>query len=151
MVESAQFQLEVQVLQKLNSKKYMGLGGNGLDIVNKKIMNKKEEILQAECTQWHWNTFPMERQMLFCVNNNSTNKIKGNKKKAVGVVAGISDLVFIGDGEVIFIELKTDEGLQSKEQIEFQTKVKHRLHRYVVIRSFDEFATFITKYYGTRI
>ena len=113
-------------------------------------MNKSEEKLQAECFQWHWNTYPMERQMLFCVNNNSMNKIEGNKKKAVGVVAGISDLIFIGDGEVVFIELKTSVGVQSELQKEFQHKVKSRLHRYIVIRSFDEFATFITKYYGNR-
>lgn len=107
-------------------------------------MSNEEEKLQAQCTQWFWNEFPSERRMLFHVDNNSYNKVIGAKKKALGVVQGVSDLVFVC-GTVIFIEIKTDIGEQTPEQRDFAQKVSLRGHVYRIIRSFEEFKIFITK------
>lgn len=100
-----------------------------------------EEQFQAECTQWFHNTYPLLRGMLFAVDNNvshrldaRTRAIEGNRKKAVGIIPGVSDLVMIGNGAVYFIELKLDKGFQSPEQKEFQRKVEERGHFYCVIR-----------------
>lgn len=106
-------------------------------------MKADEAKLQAECFKWFWNTFPSERRMLFHVDNNSWNTIVGAKKKALGVVQGVSDMVLILDCSVEFLEFKTDTGAQSEEQIDFENKVTTRCHRYVVIRSMEQFKNYI--------
>jgi len=112
-------------------------------------MNNEEEVMQAECTKWFWNTFIAERRMLFHVDNNSYNGVIGARKKALGVCRGPSDLIFVLPGEVVFIELKTPSGSQSEEQLDFEMKVKHRGHKYVIIRSVGAFQDFIiNKIYG---
>lgn len=106
-----------------------------------------EELLQAQCTQWFWNTYPEHRRMLFHVFNNAFgDKVRGARMKAIGVVAGISDLVLIGaDRRVWWIELKTLTGTQHDEQKDFQQKVTTRGHQYVIIRTFETFKAFVTK------
>ena len=94
--------------------------------------------MQSACVIWFHNTFPAERKMLHCNMNNSFNRIKGAEAKSLGVVSGVSDLEFIGEGgKVYFIELKLKDGVQSTEQLEFQLKVEERGHEYVIIRSFE--------------
>ena len=106
-------------------------------------MSNKEEILQAECYKWFHNAYPASRRMLFHVDNNSYNKVIGARKKALGVVKGVSDLIFIVENAVFFLELKVDGNTQSDEQIDFMDKVMERNHEYVVIRSFDQFKSLI--------
>ena len=108
-------------------------------------MNKKEEVLQANCYRWFHNTFPLWRKMLFHVDNNSWNAVIGARKKALGVKAGVSDFILITFLAVVFIEMKTDEGEQSDEQVDFQRKVNERNHEYVIIRSETEFRQFVTR------
>ncbi len=102
-----------------------------------------EEQMQAKCFQWHWNTYPMQRQMLYHNNNNSHNSISGNKMKAIGVVKGISDFTYICNGAVVFIEMKTDAGKQKPEQVDFMNKVQARGHLYFIIRSYEAFVELI--------
>jgi hypothetical protein len=79
--------------------------------------------------------------------NNSFNRIAGASAKSLGVVSGVSDLEYIDfNGVVWFIELKLEHGVQSSEQIDFQAKLEERGHKYVIIRSFNEFKNLI---YGT--
>lgn len=110
-------------------------------------MTKDEEILQSECFKWFWNepSLRNERMMLFHVDNNSWNAIIGAKKKGLGVVAGISDFVLILDCEVDWIELKTLNGTQTPEQKEFEAKVKERGHKYVIIRTVEQFIHYTLK------
>jgi len=78
--------------------------------------------------------------------NNSFNRITGANAKALGVVAGVSDLEFIGENGVTwFIELKVPGGRQSEDQKEFQSKLEERGHKYIIIFSFEEFKRFIFK------
>lgn len=106
-----------------------------------------EEQLQASIFQNHWNYYTHERKCLFHVNNKAKNKIEGNQMKAKGVVAGVSDFIYLAkNGKVLFIELKTDEGKQSKEQKEFEQIAKDRGHLYFVVRSVKEFFDLIQEY-----
>ena len=102
-----------------------------------------EMRLQAQCAQWFWNTYPSERRMLIHVDNNSSNAIEGNRKKAMGVVRGPSDFIFIVEQAVIFIELKTESGAQKPEQIDFMEKVMDRGHSYIIVRDFETFKSII--------
>ncbi len=108
---------------------------------------REEEKLQAQCTQWFWNTYPEHRRLLHCNMNNSHNRVAGAHAKAVGVVAGISDLEFVWR-KVYFIELKTATGVQKPEQIEFEQKVEKLGHIYLVIRTFEEFKRTICNLIG---
>lgn len=82
--------------------------------------------------------------MLHCNNNNSHNRIAGNRNKAMGVVAGVSDMELIClDGRMIFIEFKIPGGTLSDEQKEFASEVQARGHSYVVIFSLAEFKELI--------
>lgn len=106
-------------------------------------MNQKELKLQAECFQWHWNTFPEERYLLHANNNNSENEVKGAQNRAIGVVAGVSDMEYYRKSKVIFIELKMADGYQSDKQKEFQQRVEAEGFRYEIIRSLEEFQNLI--------
>ena len=110
---------------------------------------KIEEQLQAACTQWFHNTYYLERGMLHMNDNNSYNRIEGNRKKAMGVVSGVSDLELISDGGVVwFIELKLPEGKQSDVQIDFMNKCRTRGHIYVLIYSLEQFKYLIKEIIG---
>ena len=107
-----------------------------------------EEQLQAKCFQWHWAEFPSERRMLFAINNNSKDRREGNQHKAIGVVAGVSDLILVARLRTVYIEMKTERGVQEKEQIEFEDKVFERGHAYHLCRSFEQFKAIIWQVYG---
>lgn len=55
--------------------------------------------------------------------------------KATGLLKGASDLIFVHRGKVIFIEVKTAKGTQSKEQIEFMNFIKSAGLQYWIMRS----------------
>lgn len=106
-------------------------------------MGNSEEYIQYECVQWFWNTYPNLRGLLCCNKNNSRNKIEGNKWRALGVIAGRADLVLYYDGKTYHIEMKTEKGIQSKEQKDWASLVESSGFRYYICRSLFEFQTLI--------
>lgn len=107
-----------------------------------------EEKMQQDCFMWHWNTYPEERRMLFHVQNNMFgNAYRGSINKGIGVVKGISDMVLILSGAVVFIEMKLPSKTQQDEQKDFEYKCQQRGHVYLIIRSFTAFKYFITLIY----
>lgn len=103
--------------------------------------------MQATYSQWFWNTFPAERGMLHNNDNNSYNSIEGARKKAIGVVKGVSDFELILDGHVIFIEFKLPGQKQKPEQEDFERKVTERGHIYIIFYSFVEARDFTLNLY----
>jgi hypothetical protein len=57
---------------------------------------------------------------------------------AMGLKSGVSDLVVVLPGKVIFMEVKTPEGKQSSQQEKFEQIVKDLDHDYHVVRSVDD-------------
>lgn len=100
---------------------------------------QSEEQLQAACFQWFWNEYPSHRQMLFHVQQKARNRIEGSRFKAMGVVQGVSDLMLVILGRVIFIEMKITKGDQSTEQVSFEYKLRDRGHVYLIRRSLQGF------------
>ena len=101
-----------------------------------------ESQLQAQIFQWHWNNVPAERGLLFHVNNKARNAIEGNRFKAMGVIAGVSDLIYLKPGGLpILIELKTETGTQSHEQRKWEIAVKAAGYSYLICRSIADFIT----------
>jgi len=106
---------------------------------------KKSEIkLQSEIFKHFHNNFPNERGLL-CYNlNNSANKIQGNQNKALGLIAGRSDMVYYRNGKATMIELKTIDGIQSKDQKNWENVIKCQGFDYYIIRTLDEFIELLT-------
>ena len=77
------------------------------------------------------------------VNNTPRNKIDCARLKAMGMVAGVSDMIYIGSNGVVFIEFKTDKGRQTPEQKAFEEQCERLGYEYHVVRSFDTFKTLI--------
>jgi VRR-NUC domain len=115
----------------------------------KMSMNQKtkmsEAAIQQQCCIWFWNSHPELRGLLFMVNNNSHSKYEGALLKALGLIAGVSDLLFIYNKTVHCIEMKTPTGYQSDEQIEWQENVESQGVSYYIARSLDEFKLLINK------
>lgn len=89
-------------------------------IDNQKNFNMKNEEhnLQVACVRWFDMQYPKHKNQLFAVpNGGQRNVVVALKLKAEGVRAGVADLILMcGLGQVIFIEMKTKKGTQTKSQ-----------------------------------
>lgn len=98
------------------------------------------EQLIADCFQWHWNTYPEERRMLYAVNNNSYNRIEGNRNKAKGVVAGVFDFCYLPThGGCIYLDAKVGKDMLSDEQLDFAAKCSARRILTFTFSTIEEF------------
>lgn len=102
-----------------------------------------EAQIQAACVTWLWNTYPLTRGLFFAVNNNSEHVARAMNRKAVGLVAGVSDTIFLWKGTAHLIEFKTPTGKQSAKQKEWENKVYLEGFEYRIIRSLEEFKQLI--------
>jgi hypothetical protein len=97
-----------------------------------------EAQLQQSIIIWFRNNYQMHgKGLIFSVANESTYKNKTFKN--TGTMPGVSDLIVVLNGKTIFIELKTETGIQSEKQKEFETKVKQLNQEYYLIRSLETF------------
>lgn len=103
-----------------------------------------EDRLQQECFLWFNNEYPKLRGLLFHVpNGGHRNAREGAKFKTMGVIKGVSDLIFLYRGMSWLLELKTEIGFQSQNQLDWEDKVKEQGFEYYVIRSVKEFQVII--------
>ena len=86
-----------------------------------------------------WNKRPELRGRVFAINQNSHNRIKGALNKSLGVLPGVSDMAYLVQDSVVWIEWKTDTGRQSPEQKSFEQLVTRLGMRYYIVRSEVEF------------
>ena len=85
-----------------------------------------ESKLQSQCFQYAWNTYPASRLMLFHVpNGGRRSKIEAMQFKAMGVIPGVADMIFIHKGKVYAFEFKTGTGIQSPAQKEWEKKYEN--------------------------
>ena len=104
----------------------------------RKKPRQPERNLQEACVRWFRLAYP--KLFIFAVPNGGSRKqIEAHNMRLSGVVAGVSDLVVIGNGKVLFVEMKIAKGRQSERQKEFQDIVESLNHKYVVCRSFEGF------------
>lgn len=111
--------------------------------------SREEEKLHAECFQFMWNNYREERLSFWHTNQNSSNIIKGNHMKALGVVPGIWDFQWITpSGSTVYIEFKSLTGSLSKDQANFQTKVSERNRNsfWYVVKHKQEFEDIIKRH-----
>ena len=130
-----------------------------------------EDALQAEIVRWFNNEYCLKshspRFIIFSVANELLTKLQGALEYkfknqptilkivkqvasivyrtvvAMGLLSGVSDLIVVLQGKVLFVELKLPTGRQSKAQIDFQDRVNDLDHPYFIIRSLEEFKILI--------
>jgi len=106
------------------------------------MKDKTEARLQSECYLHYWNTCPNLRKRLFCVHNNPKDKREGAILKSMGMVAGVSDMIYLRDNmPPLCLEFKTATGTQQKEQKEWEAVAEATGAEYRIIRSMEDFCT----------
>jgi len=115
-----------------------------------KLKIYSEDKLQQDCFVWFNNTYCLKNQnpralIMSIPNGGNRNAREAMKFKATGLLAGASDLIVIlPTGQLLFIELKTDKGVQSLQQKDFEQRVTALGYEYHLIRTLDDFKKLIT-------
>lgn len=108
---------------------------------------KSEAKIQQEIYLWFHNNYCLKNHdpqcIIFSVPNESSNKREMMFKKSIGLVSGVSDMIVILPGKVLFVEIKTKVGRQSDKQKVFEETVTKLGFRYVLVRSLEEFKLII--------
>lgn len=126
-------------------------------------MEKSESRIQFEIFQYFNNGFCLKhhepRCTIFSVPNELMGVVLGVLKsegvnariikkiqvkiatlfKAMGLKAGVSDLIIIRPGSVVFVEVKTPTGTQSPKQKQFQSIVESMDYQYLIVRGLEDF------------
>lgn len=98
-----------------------------------------EESIQVACVKWFRLQYP--NLVIFAVpNGGSRNLYEAKNMKESGTLAGVADLVIVGNGgRVLFIEMKAGKNKQEDSQVLFQNKVEKLGHKYIICRSKEQF------------
>lgn len=98
-----------------------------------------EESIQVACVKWFRLQYP--NLVIFSVpNGGSRNLYEAKNMKESGTLAGVADLVIVGNGgRVLFIEMKAGKNKQEDSQVLFQNKVEKLGHKYIICRSKEQF------------
>ena len=98
-----------------------------------------EESIQVACVKWFRLQYP--NLVIFAVpNGGSRNLYEAKNMKESGTLAGVADLVIVGNGgRVLFIEMKAGKNKQEDSQVLFQNKVEKLGHKYIICRSKEPF------------
>ena len=109
-------------------------------------MNRQEEILHQKISEAWTNTHlgfmpnHWELQRLICQWNNAESSKGGAKMVTMGIKKGVADWQWMRDNGIsCWIELKTDIGVQSKEQMQFERLCIALGHEYHICRSYLDF------------
>lgn len=82
--------------------------------------------------------------LCFSVPNESCWRNK-NYFSALGMMPGVSDLIVVLPGKILFVEFKSKIGRQSVEQKAFMQKVEALGFNYHLVRSLDDFMELINE------
>lgn len=117
----------------------------------KRRHSQPEGRIQASCVAWLWNEHPETRGLYIHIPNegNRNNAMDGAMRKALGLVAGAPDTFLFmprGGYHGLAIEFKTDMGVQSHEQKDFQARLELQGYKYCLCRSLEQFQIIIKDY-----
>lgn len=98
-----------------------------------------EESIQVACVKWFRLQYP--NLVIFAVpNGGSRNLYEAKNMKESGTLAGVADLVIVGNGgRVLFVEMKAGKNKQEDSQVLFQKNVEKLGHKYIICRSKEQF------------
>ncbi len=106
---------------------------------------ESEHDLQCRLVRWY-NIARRGKGICFAVpNGGQRNAIVAAKLRSEGVMRGVSDLIVVEPGGVMFVEVKTPRGVVSGYQKAFAEIVSDMGYRYDIVRSLDDFAKLFNK------
>ena len=76
---------------------------------------------------------------MFSVPNEGKDLLEQIKKKATGLMKGVSDTIIVFHEKTVYCEFKDEKGKQKPDQILFQDKVERLGHEYWLIRDKETF------------
>jgi len=108
-------------------------------------MNEKQ--LQAKMIMTFSQLYPNDKGLLFAVNNEANSDKQAMTFKALGVVRGVSDLIYCLDGKLIGIEVKYSGRKHSRAHImnQYQWGMRIQLSGgdYYIVSSLEAFLSVI--------
>ena len=108
-------------------------------------MKHLEDLIQQNIVNAVRLNYP--KSLIYSVpNGGKRNLIEAKRLKRTGTLAGASDLIFLFENKVIFVEVKTEKGIQSIAQKDFKKKVEALGHQYWIVRSANEMLEKIKDY-----
>ena len=104
---------------------------------------KSEAKVQQEMVVWFRNNYQrkgVDKGIIFSVPNERAGGYMAMKDLLLtGLLSGVSDLIVVLKGRVIFVEVKNDVGKQSEKQIKFQQQVENLGFKYYLVRNLEDF------------
>lgn len=97
-----------------------------------------ESQIQRQMVQWFRLQYP-QYIIAAIPNGGYRNSLEAKIMKAEGVLAGFSDLIIVAHKKILFVEVKTKQGCQSKLQEKFQADVERLGYQYSLCRSLPDF------------
>ena len=88
----------------------------------KRSRSQPEHKLQAECVRYFSETYPERRGELFATFQETKSQGQGGVMLSLGLVSGVSDLLFVQDGFLTGIEMKCPETSHNTEHLIKQAK-----------------------------
>lgn len=102
-----------------------------------------EKKLQAKIVMSFSQERPNEKGLLWSTRNTTFSMKDGQTQKALGMVAGVSDLIYFNNGLLIGIEVKEPGSIHSSDHIYQQYKWGRNISmnggKYFIVTSEDEF------------
>lgn len=124
---------------------------NIFKMTTKKKRQHPEADLQKECINWYKQEYPTG--LIFSVPNEGVKLSMMNHFKQMGMYSGSPDLVALKEnGDVLFIELKSEKGKLSPNQKETQTICDNlNADLYHVVRDIETFKYLFSKRYVKKV
>lgn len=111
---------------------------------------QSESSIQSSAVKWFTNNYCLKHHspQFFCfsVPNEAIQKMAWkqiNTFKAMGLKSGVSDVIVLLEGKVLFVEFKTEKGTQTPSQKNFQDTVQMLGFDYHICRSLEQFQKMI--------
>ena len=108
---------------------------------------KSEAKIQQEIVIYFRNNYQrkgIDNGVIFSVPNERMGGFMAMKPLLLtGLLSGVSDLVVVLKGRVIFVEVKNSVGKQSDKQKRFEEQINNLGFEYYLIRTLDEFIKII--------
>lgn len=116
-----------------------------------KIQKMSESSIQSSAVQWFTNNYCLKHHnpkfLCFSVPNEAIQKMAWqqiNTFKAMGLKSGVSDVIVLLEGKVLFVEFKAEKGAQSDNQKRFQEDVQALGFEYHICRSLEDFKELVS-------
>ena len=109
-----------------------------------------EDYVQNQIWEWYTNKYCLKhhspRNIIFSVpNGGKRDEREAKRLQLTGLLPGVSDLIVIHNGIVMFVEVKKPiGGRHDPEQKAFQQRVESNGYKYYLVKTLDEFKELFT-------